>query len=184
VNSPSVVGEKCRGTPYSSHSSVSVASNRVKRGSMPLAEGLWGKYEDDVCTGWVLHGPVTIAPSTGFTIKITNWNGASADTTQNAATLCLADGIPATIDDKGHPTTKAIRRRTRRPSGPLATRLSAAQLAAELREMTSLSPLCGTASIRSWRCQATYAGAIGGTGLASGTDMNPQNHHHGKLAHK
>jgi hypothetical protein len=62
----------------------------------------------DPCTSWVLHGPVTVQHSDGFTIKISNWNGASADSTPDAATLYLQNGSPAQIDAKGYPVAFVI----------------------------------------------------------------------------
>jgi hypothetical protein len=55
------------------------------------------------CTNnWVAYGPVIIEHSDGLSVHL-NWNDKMADSTPDSATVYLADGTPAQVDDQGHP---------------------------------------------------------------------------------
>jgi hypothetical protein len=59
---------------------------------------------DPPCLDWSYTGTFTIVQNNGLSVGIANWSGASAPSDSNAASLFMADGTPAMIDDKGYPT--------------------------------------------------------------------------------
>jgi hypothetical protein len=64
----------------------------------PLAQAIPPIPLRPPCTDWVAYGPVTIDHSDGLMVKL-GWNGPWVDPAPNAATLYLADGTPAQVDE-------------------------------------------------------------------------------------
>ena len=121
----------------------------------------------DPCTSWVLHGPVTVQHSDGFTIKITNWNGTSADSTPDAATLYLQNGSPAQIDAKGYPVAHGSSGNyTSNETGTVSGGTQGNNINFTI-VWNGLNPAVAMTS--------TYTGTIA-NGKASGSDTNSQNH--------
>jgi hypothetical protein len=116
----------------------------------------------------VLNGPMTINHNDGFTIKITNWNGASADSTPNAATLYLPNGNPAQIDSKGYPVAHGSSGNyTSDETGTVSGGTEGNNINFSIT-WNELNPKVAMTS--------TYTGTIDANGKASGTDTNTQNH--------
>jgi hypothetical protein len=127
-------------------------------------------------TGWVLHGPMTIAHSDGFTVKIKNWDGGWADTNPDLAELYLKDGTPAQIDENGYPVGHGSDGGFPPFTG---THLYIPQVgtvggAVEGNNITititwsNMNPKVASANI--------YTGSIDNNGVASGSSVNTQNH--------
>jgi hypothetical protein len=122
----------------------------------------------DPCASWALHGPVTVQHNDGFVIKITNWNGASADSTPDAATLYLPNGSPAQIDSKGYPVAHGSSGNyTSDETGTVSGGTQGNNINFNI-VWNGLNPKVAMTS--------TYTGTIDPNGKASGTDTNTQNH--------
>jgi hypothetical protein len=122
----------------------------------------------DPCASWALHGPVTVHHNDGFRIEITNWNGASADSTPDAATLYLPNGQPAQIDSKGYPVAHGSSTNyTSNQTGTVSGGTQGNNLNFTI-VWNGLNPKVATTS--------TYTGTIDANGQASGSDTNNQNH--------
>jgi hypothetical protein len=117
----------------------------------------------------VLNGPMTINHNDGFTIKVTNWNGASADSTPDAATLYLPNGNPAQIDGKGYPTKDKPGFGDPYNSNETGT-VSGGTEGNNINFSITWNELNPKVAMTS-----TYSGTIF-NGNASGTDTNSQNH--------
>lgn len=120
------------------------------------------------CANWALHGPVTVQHNDGFVIKITNWNGAKADSTPDAATLYLPGGGAAQIDAKGYPVPHGSSGNyTSDQTGTVSGGTQGNNINFSI-VWNGLNPKVAMTS--------TYTGAIDANGKASGSDTNTQNH--------
>lgn len=120
------------------------------------------------CATWALHGPVTIQHNDGFTIKINNWNGSTADSTPDAATLYQPNGSPAQIDAKGYPVAHgSFGNYTSNQTGTVSGGTQGNNISFTI-VWNGLNPKVATTS--------TYTGTIDAGGKASGSDTNSQNH--------